>query len=236
MTARDFEDHCWMDVVDAETLDVYRNLWARKTYVGSAPALIAVDLYNSAYEGGALPVGEANKVSPGSCGVHAWRAIDPTKRLFSAARAAGIPMVHLTRAVRDGIDQVQSTARPIQSRNKAPFAIRDDFAPLPGELVIHKELASGFFGTPLGPYLRKMKIDSLIVCGQSTSGCVRATAWEGYSHGFHVTIVEECVFDRSLISHKVNLFDLHHKYADVMHLDEVLQEIGSRRSDLQKSA
>jgi nicotinamidase-related amidase len=219
---RDFEDHCWKDLIDAETLQVYRDLWERKVYVGAKPALIAVDLYNSAYEGGPKPVGEANALSPGSCGIHAWNAIEPTKKLFQAIRSAGVPIVHLTRAVRPGVDQVQSTAQPIVSRSGAPFDIRADFAPLPGELVIHKELASGFFGTPLGPYLRKMKVDSLIVCGQSTSGCVRATAWEGYSHGFHVTIVEECVFDRSPISHKVNLFDLHHKYADVMTLGEVM--------------
>ena len=227
---RDFEDHCWKDVVDAETLQIYRDLWTRDTYVGERPAMIVVDLYNSAYEGGPLPVGEANKLSPGSCGKYAWDAIEPTKRLFAAVRAAGIPIVHLTRAVRPGVDQVQSTARPIQSRNTAPFAIREDFAPLPGELVIHKELASGFFGTPLGPYLRKMKVDSLIICGQSTSGCVRATSWEGYSHGFHVTLVEECCFDRSLISHKINLFDLHHKYADVMHLEDVLSAIEARKA------
>jgi nicotinamidase-related amidase len=234
--ARDFEDHCWKDVVDAETLQVYRDLWARETYVGANPAMIAVDLYNSAYEGGPLPVPEANKLSPGSCGKFAWEAIEPTKKLFAAVRAVGIPIVHLTRAVRPGVDQVQSTAKPIESRNKAPFDIREEFAPLPGELVIYKELASGFFGTPLGPYLRKMRVDSLIICGESTSGCVRATAWEGYSHGFHVTLVEECCFDRSLLSHKINLFDLHHKYADVMHLEDVLAEIDTRTSSARRRA
>ena len=223
----DFEDHCWKDVVDADTLQVYRDLWAREVFVGPKPALIVVDLYNSAFEGGPIPVAEANKLSPGSCGVFAWDAIEPTKKLIAASRAAGIPVIHLTRNVRDGVEQVQSTARQIDSRAKAPFAIREDFAPLPGELVIYKELASGFFGTPLGPYLRKAGVESLIIGGESTSGCVRATAWEGYSHGFHVTVVEECCFDRSPISHKINLFDLHHKYADVMHLDEVLTHLAS---------
>jgi nicotinamidase-related amidase len=66
-----------------------------------------------------------------------------------------------------------------------------------------------------------MGIGSLIVCGESTSGCVRASVVDAYSNGFHVVVVEECCFDRSLISHKINLFDMHHKYADVMHLDEV---------------
>lgn len=230
--ARDFEDHCWRDVVDAETLQIYRDLWERDVFVGPKPALIVVDLYNSAFEGGPLPVAEANKRSPGSCGIFAWEAIEPTKKLIAAARAAAIPVVHLTRNVREGVDQVQSTAKPIQSRNRSPFAIKEDFAPLPGELVIYKELASGFFGTPLAPYLRKSKVESLIICGESTSGCVRATAWEGYSHGFHVAVVEECCFDRSPISHKINLFDLHHKYADVMHLDDVLLHLASAEASV----
>ena len=63
---------------------------------------------------------------------------------------------------------------------------------------------------------------SLIVCGESTSGCVRASVVDAYSSGFHVSIVEECTYDRAELTHKVNLFDLHHKYADVMHLDEVV--------------
>jgi len=76
-------------------------------------------------------------------------------------------------------------------------------------------------------------VDSVIVCGETTSGCVRASVVDAYSNGFHAVVAEECVFDRSLISHKVNLFDLHHKYADVMHLDEVkghLQREGMRRA------
>ena len=74
---------------------------------------------------------------------------------------------------------------------------------------------------PLIAHLTQLGVQTLIICGESTSGCVRATAVDAYSHGFHVVLVEECCFDRSPISHKVNLFDLHHKYADVMHVDEV---------------
>jgi len=70
-----------------------------------------------------------------------------------------------------------------------------------------------------------MGIDSLIVCGESTSGCVRASVVDAYSYGFHAVVVEECCFDRSILSHKVCLFDLHHKYADVMHLDEVKKHL-----------
>ena len=66
-----------------------------------------------------------------------------------------------------------------------------------------------------------------MVCGESTSGCVRASTVDGYSNGYHMTVVEECVFDRSELSHKVNLFDLHHKYADVMHTEEIVDHLYS---------
>ena len=73
----------------------------------------------------------------------------------------------------------------------------------------------------MGSHLTQMGIDSLIVCGESTSGCVRASVVDAYSNGFHISVVEECVFDRSQMAHKMSLFDLHHKYADVMKLAEV---------------
>ena len=76
---RDFEDHCWTDVVDENTLELYRRKSTRETFVGLKPALIAVDLYNAVYEGGAIPVLEAEKISPGSCGRFAWEAIESTK-------------------------------------------------------------------------------------------------------------------------------------------------------------
>jgi nicotinamidase-related amidase len=110
--------------------------------------------------------------------------------------------------------------------------IHEAFRPEPGDLVIHKQRASGFYGTPLAANLTMLGVNSLIVCGESTSGCVRASVVDAYSHGFHTVVVEECVFDRSALSHKVSLFDLHHKYADVMHLDEVLErmkELPARR-------
>ena len=92
-------------------------------------------------------------------------------------------------------------------------------------MVITKQRASVFYGTPLMAHLTQLGIQTLIVCGESTSGCVRASAVDAYSHGFHVVLVEECCFDRSLLSHKVNLFDMHHKYTDVMRVDEVVTQL-----------
>ena len=88
-----------------------------------------------------------------------------------------------------------------------------------------KQRASVFFGTPLVAHLTQLGVQTLIICGESTSGCVRATAVDAYSHGYHVVLVEECCFDRSILSHKINLFDMHHKYVDVMHVDDVVAHL-----------
>src|SRR5437870_13917969 len=220
--ARDFEEHCWKDVIDAETLQIYQ-AYHRRIYVGDNPAVLAIDLYNKAYLGGNRPVGEVDREFSGSCGEHAWKAIPPTQRLFAAARRAGVPVIYTTRHVDTG--GVQSTNRHLKRISDDIYDIKAELKPLPGELVIYKELASAFFGTPLIAHLQMKGIDSLIICGESTSGCVRASTVDAYSYGFHNVVVEECTYDRSMINHKINLFDLHHKYADVMHIAEVLAHL-----------
>ena len=225
--ASDFEDHCWKDVVSPDVLEIYRH-YERKTFVGPSPALIAIDLYELAYQGGARPVTEVAKTYPSSCGEYAHAAIEPTRRLFAAARAAGLPAFYSTMDTRaDSLPtKVTATKRRKVPVDPALYAIRADFKPQPGDVVITKQRASVFYGTPLAAHLTQLGIQTLIVCGESTSGCVRASAVDAHSHGFHVVLVEECCFDRSLLSHKVNLFDLHHKYADVMKLDEVVAHLG----------
>lgn len=219
---RDFEDHCWKDIVDEEILEIYEP-YRREVFVGRNPAVLAIDLYNKAYQGGNVPVREANRRHPGSCGENAWAAIGPTQRLFAAARAAGVPIIYTTRHAETS--GVKSTNRNLEGEKEDDYGIFPDLAPKPGELVIYKERASAFFGTTLITHLRRLGIESLIVCGESTSGCVRASTVDAYSYGFHSVLVEECTYDRSMLSHKVNLFDLHHKYADVMRVDEVVAHL-----------
>jgi nicotinamidase-related amidase len=226
--ADDFEDHCWRDVIPADVLEIYRH-YRRETFIGDKPALIAIDLYELAYQGGPKPVAEVAKTYPSSCGINAWRAIEPTRRLIAAARAAGLPVFYSTTDARPDSRPaaVKSTKRQRQATDAALYAIRAEFAPEPGDLVITKQRASAFFGTPLAAHLVELGVRSVIMIGESTSGCVRASAVDAYSHGFHVVLVEECCFDRSELSHKVNLFDLHHKYADVMGVERVVAELGN---------
>ena len=229
--ARDFEDHCWKDIVSPEILKIYEH-YRRDVFVGARPALLAIDLYNLVYRGGDKPPHEISGEFPSTCGEYAWTAIEPTKRLFAAARAAGLQVFYTSAEIGPGKVHATNRQTGLADGDDA-FEIFEAFAPQDGDTVMIKERASGFYGTPLVAHLTKLGIDSLIVCGESTSGCVRASTVDGYSNGYHMTVVEECVFDRSELSHKVNLFDLHHKYADVMGIDEVaahLEALAKRRS------
>jgi maleamate amidohydrolase len=220
--ARDFEDHCWKDIVDDEILEIYEP-YRRELRIGRNPAVLAIDLYNKAYQGGDRPVREVDRRYPGSCGQHAWKALEPTRRLLAAARKVGLPVIYTTRHADTG--GVRSTHRKIGSEPEHLYHIKEELAPTPGDLIVYKERASGFFGTPLIAHLRRLRVESLIIFGESTSGCVRASTVDAYSYGFHNVVVEECTYDRALLIHKVNLFDLHHKYADVMHVEEVIAHL-----------
>ncbi|MFB3883799.1 MAG: isochorismatase family protein [Thermodesulfobacteriota bacterium] len=224
-----FEDHCWKDVVSKEILEVYQ-AYRRETYVGGRPAVLAIDLYRRAFEGGPLPVHEVVKRFPSSCGVHASEAVKPIQELLALARSKKIPVIYTTNEIRKEVHpgRIRATKRKETAREGADM-ILEEFKPDPADLIIYKERASAFFGTPLVAHLVQHGINSLLVCGETTSGCVRASVVDAYSYGFHTVIVEECCFDRSLLSHKVNLFDLHHKYADVMHLEEVKRSLEERR-------
>ena len=226
MTKYGFEDHCWQDVISPEDLYLYRH-YKRDLYIGERPALLAIDLYNMAYQGGAGAIHEIAEKFPSACGDFAWNAIDPTKQLFSMMRSRGLPVFYTTGEDRQESrpNKVRSTNRQSTNTSENPFEIFDSFSPEPEDTIIYKQRASGFYGTPLMAHLTQAGIDTVIVCGESTSGCVRASVADAYSNGLHVVIAEECVFDRGLLSHKINLFDMHHKYADVMHLDEIAERL-----------
>src|SRR5690348_3092130 len=130
--ARDFEDHCWKDVIDADTIQIYQ-AYRRKIYVGDNPAVLAIDLYNKAYLGGNRPVKEVDREFSGSCGENAWNALPHTQKLFAAARRAGIPVIYSTRHV--DTKGVQSTNRKLKDKAADVYDIKAELAPQPGELV-----------------------------------------------------------------------------------------------------
>ncbi len=223
MAAKDkFQDHCWKDVVPADDMRIYEP-YTRETKVGPRPALLAIDLYNLVYRGGPYPPIDLIDRYQSSCGVYAHAAIEPTKRLIAAARHAGLPIFYCTQDVR-------ALARPsgaVSTKRRSPPREPDDYEIYPAfevretDVVIRKQRASAFQGTPLASHLALLGVQTLIVCGEATSGCVRASVVDGYSAGFNINVVEECTFDQTELTHKVNMYDMAHKYADVMKLDEV---------------
>ena len=224
-----FEDHDWSDVIDAETLRIY-SAYKRDVYVGERPAVLVVDAYKLSYDGGAAPVAEVVETYPSSCGERAWAMVEPTRRLLAAARDVGLAVIYSTHDGQSRSAETPTTNRSVNRTVADSYEILDALKPHPGDLVIHKQRASCFHGTPLLSHLTAMGIGSLIMGGGTTSGCLRAAVVDAQSYGFHVTLVEECCYDRTAINHKVNLFDMHHKYADVMKLDAVLNHFQTANS------
>src|SRR5262245_26662348 len=134
-----FEDHCWKDVISPEVIELYSS-YRREVGVGPSPALLAIDLYELVYQGGARPVGGLMKAYPSSCGEHAFAAIPATKRLFAAARAAGLPIFYSTRDARAESQPraVRATRRRAEPVPAGLYAIRPEFAPEAGDVVITK--------------------------------------------------------------------------------------------------
>jgi maleamate amidohydrolase len=189
---------------------------------GTRPAVLVIDDYYSVLGLKREPILESVKTWPMSTGLEGWAAIDRTVGLLASARAADVPIVYI-KGVDGGFPapwgRRQRSERlgrmPEEFRSKANEIV-EEIAPEPGDLVIQKAAPSAFWGTPLSFYLQYHGIDTLICCGETTSGCVRATVVDGATQRFRMGVVGECCFDRTQASHYVNLFDMHQKYADVI--------------------
>lgn len=206
---------------------------------GERPALILIDLYRWVFGDRPQPLLDAVKEWPGSCGLAAWEAIPHIQRLLGAARQAQIPIVHITGLDQCGVQGWSEQGRlgrkassdpAFEEKTRRRFQIVDEVAPQPGEAVLRKTSPSAFWGTPLIAHLNANRVDTLLVCGESTSGCVRATVVDGRTNRFRVVVAEECVFDRHQACHAINLFDMHQKYADVLPVAEIVAHLEGVRT------
>jgi maleamate amidohydrolase len=211
--------------------DYRRNGLAGRVGFGERPALLVVDFVN-AYTTPGSPLYAAPGVPD---------AIDASAPLLAAARAAGVPVIYTTVSYapdgRDGGRFVQKVPALLQLTADSPLArIVEELAPEPGDLLIEKKYASAFFGTHLAATLTAARVDTLIMVGCSTSGCIRASAVDGMQHGFRVIVPRECVGDRAPGPHEANLFDIDGKYGDVVGVAEALAYLsayGASRSSTQ---
>ncbi len=208
----------WDDVIPAEDLKMFaKSKMGGKAGYGKRPAVVVVD----------MTYGFVDDAFPLGCSKMGWPAAHANKQLLSKAREMGVP-VFFTRGYHPKTTTERGRWKSVTSlETKDPdpkfHEIVGEIKPLPDEVVISKIFPSGFFNTDLISMLVFHQVDTVIVTGMTTSGCVRATVVDAFSYNFIVVIPEECVGDRGIVSHKVSLFDMHMKYADVVPLSEVIR-------------
>ncbi len=184
---------------------------------GERPAIVVVDLTN----------GFTDPSEPTGADLSA--VVAATGELVEAGRAAGVPVVFTTiaytAAEADGDAVTWLTKAPgmrALREGTAAVAIDDRLPVEPGDHLITKKGASAFFGTGLAALLAGLRVDTVLVCGATTSGCVRATAVDAVQSGFSVLVPRQCVGDRAQAPHEANLFDIQAKYGDVIELADAV--------------
>jgi len=218
----------WDDLLTPTDRTVIDNAgYGKRRGFGTKPVLVMIDCqYN--YIGADKPITEQQDEYPGGGGEGAWRAIRKIEDLLEIARASDIPILYTRnvqkRTIRfDSFAGKSSWDHTKTLEDALGSKIVSEIAPRPEDFVIDKSYASAFYGTPLVNYLVGLKVDTLIITGVSTSGCVRATAVDGVTRGFNVAVVADGTADRIEASHKIALLDLWMKYADVVGSDEAAE-------------
>lgn len=190
---------------------------------GERPALVVIDMIN-AFTDPEMPLGS-----------DLTEVIAQLTPLLSAARSAAIPVYYTTVGYDEGLADAgiwfrKQKALTTLMLGTANVEVDDRLVPASGEPVIAKKYASSFFGTDLASRLTSTGVDTLIITGCTTSGCVRATAVDAVQLGYRPMVVREAVGDRSPSAHDQSLFDLQQKYADVVSAQETIDYLARIRA------
>ena len=199
--------------------DNYRGTFDGSTGFGRKAAILAIDFMRS-YTTQGSPLFADGVVD----------AVRHAARLYAAARDAGVPVIHTRVAYlpggADGAVFVEKLPILAEMTEDNPLTQFDPHVlPADGEPVIRKQYPSAFFGTPLVSMLVRERVDTVVITGCSTSGCVRASVVDAISYGFRVVVPRQCVGDRHPAPHEANLFDIQAKYGDVLDIDEVIARL-----------
>ena len=190
------------------------SLESHSTGLGSSPALVVVDMCR----------GFIDTSSP--LGFECKELIQANIVLVDRFREMNLPIIFTTTIYRDvseaSVFRSKIPALNILKPGSEETSFLKELSPSSNELLVEKKFASAFFQTNLADELSKMNVDSIIVSGVTTSGCVRATALDSLQNNFLTTVAEDCVGDRNQNAHRANLFDLQAKYADVIHSNQIL--------------
>lgn len=205
--------------------------WGKARGFGKRPAVLVVDAQYT-FVGAKQDTRDSIKTgNTMGIGNSAWKAVDCIASLIGSARELKVPVVYC-RVKRSPAEQPFNWGmfkRFTTNEPKVPgvsgIDIVQELLPRPDEIVLDKQFPSAFFGTPLHSYLTTMGIDTLLVTGFVTSGCIRATVNDACQNGYRTIVVEECVADRFVVPHIVELLTMDLKYADVVRFEDVLAYI-----------
>lgn len=229
----------WEKYLDPRDREVYASAgFGVMQGLGKNPAIIVVDVTYGFTGEKDVPIQESINTYPASSGPESWQAVSQMKLLIEAYREieSGIPVFYTTI---DGYPNASTYKvgvkaalfdKPVMHKGERGAQIVEEIKPTENDVVISKMKPSAFFGTSLVSYLNTFNVDSVIVVGCTTSGCVRATVIDAFSYNYDVVVPEECVFDRGITTHAINLFDMQQKYADVISTQEVIKQL--RENDL----
>ncbi len=220
----------WDGIIPSIEQDAYRAAgWGHASGIGSRPALLVIDVQYRTAGSVPKPFFEAVQEYPTSCGDVAWEAIPRISALIAYFRRRGFAVMFPHVAPKKSYDSGRlGTKIPAAlGIGKRGYDFVAEVAPLESEIVIPKMHPSAFFGTALTSYLIDAGVDTLVVTGCTTSGCIRASVVDAFSNNFHVLVPHDAVYDRSSISHAVNLFDMEQKYADVLSTNGVIERLNA---------
>lgn len=218
----------WDGIISEDEQRAYRAAgFGRTQGMGTRPALIIIDIQYRTIGTQPKPFWEAVKEFPTSCGEVGWAAMRNVVPLLECFRRKGFPVLYPHVAPKMSYDggRLAEKVPAIMTIPAKGYEFPTEIAPRPNEILLPKKHPSAFFGTALASYLIDLNVDTLVMTGCTTSGCVRGSVVDGFSYNFRVTIPEECVYDRGAVSHAVNLFDMSEKYADVMPVADVIEKL-----------
>jgi nicotinamidase-related amidase len=223
----------WDGIIPEEEQKAYGAAgFGRASGLGKRPALLIIDVQYRTVGTRPMPFWEAIKEFPTSCGEWGWQAVAHIEKLLALFRARGWPVLYPHVSPKESFDQGRLAekvpALMTVARNGYDFV--EQVRPQGADILLPKKHPSAFFGTPLASYLIDLGADTLVVTGCTTSGCVRGSVVDGFAYNFKVVVPHDAVYDRSRVSHAVNLFDMASKYADVMTTDECLAALQPLRA------
>nr|WP_017727549.1 isochorismatase family protein [Halalkalibacterium ligniniphilum] len=219
-------DYSWKDVMPKSERLLYSKTFSQTNDLGIKPALLVIDCTYAFTGTRKTTIEKAIEEVPTACGEMAWEAIPYIQQLLFVIREKQLPIIYTKNDVESQL-MVGKATKSIRQVDLDPYyqLIPDEIRPSDGEWVLQKPKASAFFSTSLVSYLYQKQIDSLIICGATTSGCVRATATDACSYGISTFVVEEACFDRSYFAHCANLFDINAKYASVISFNTLNEQL-----------